>query len=119
MHRSNCPHCEIKAPISDHPLPATFIGNFLRHVRGDTDVIAVKIANDLLDSGQTVEQILTTDHELRISVAANCDGSYDVDVSCIVGSGCDVVGDGGCWQVYFGSDGKVIRALSESRTFYD
>lgn len=119
MRCPNSSHCEFELPDSDCPLPTRSIESFLRYVRNDTDVIAVKIANQLLDSGKNIEQILNPDHGLRISVVVSCDGSYGLHVRCIVGSGRDVVGDGGNWQVDFDPDGNVIRALSESHVSYD
>lgn len=119
MRCPNSSHCEFELPDSDCPLPTRSIESFLRYVRNDTDVIAVKIANQLLDSGKNIEQILNPEHRLHISVVVSCDGSYGLHVRCIVGSGRDVVGDGGNWQVDFDPDGNVIRALSESHVFYD
>lgn len=105
--------------VTDYLVPMKTIESFLRYVRNDTDVIAVKIANESLDNGESVEKILTSKSGLRLSVAALPDGSYDFHVSCIAGSGRDVVGDGGNWKVVIDPDGNVFRAVLEGRVFYD
>jgi hypothetical protein len=107
------------AAEAGYPVPMETIENFLRYVRNDTDVIAVKIANDALDHGASVDQILASDRGLRISVTANRDGSYDFYVGCLAGNGREVVGDSGNWQVDVDPDGKVLRAVLEGRAFYD
>ena len=56
----------------------------MRYVRNDNDVITVKIANQLLDSGKNIEQILNPEHGLLISVVVSCDGSYALHVRCFV-----------------------------------
>lgn len=107
---------------SDYPVSIKTIENFLRYVRNETDVIAVKIANDSLDHGKTVEQLLVSEQGLHLSVNPNSDGSYCFYVRCI--SGCvgrddDVIGDGASWQVSLDPDGNVIRAFQNHRIFFD
>ena len=119
MRRPNCSRYELKAPFSDMPLPKEAIERFLRHVLHETDVIAIRIANELLDNGETIESILATEHGFRISVVDYSDGEYEFHIRCIVGGGHDMVSDGGSWQVDFDTDWSVIRVLSESRIFYD
>ena len=119
MNSSSENPCGNATEVTDYLVPMKTIESFLRYVRNDTDVIAVKIANESLDKGETVEKILTSKSGLRLSVAALPDESYDFHVSCIAGSGRDVVGDGGNWKVDVDHDGNVIRAIPEGRVFYD
>jgi hypothetical protein len=119
MNSSSENPCGNATDVSDYLVPMKTIESFLRYVRNDTDVIAVRIANEALDHGAPVDQILAFDRGLRISVTANRDGSYDFHASCIAGSGRDVVGDGGTWKVDVDHDGNVIRAIPEGRVFYD
>jgi hypothetical protein len=105
--------------MPDYLLPMETIENFLRYVRNDTDVIAVKIANDALDHGASFDQILTSDRRLCISVTANRDGGYVFYVRYLAGNGGEVVGDSGNWHVDVAPDGKVLSAVLEGRAFYD
>ena len=104
---------------SDCVVPMKAFENFLRYIRTDTDVIAVKIVNEALDRGATIDQLLASESGLRLSVNTNHDKSYVFYVDLVVGNKGNVVGDGGSWQVDFDSDGNVVRALSQSRMFYD
>ena len=119
MPRPNCSRYELTAPTSDIPLPGKAIERFLRHVRHETDVIAIRIANELLDDGETIETIVAAEHGFRMSVVSYGDGEYDFHVSCIVGSGRDVVGDGGTWLVAFDAEWNVMKVLSGDRICYD
>ena len=116
---SGLPARDNTTAASNHLVPVNTIESFLRYVRNDTDVIAVRIANEALDLGASVDQILASDRGLRISVTSNRDGSYDFYVGCLAGNGRDVVGDGGSWQVDIDADGNVFRAVSVGRIFYD
>lgn len=106
-------------PTLDYPVPTIVIERFLRYVRTDTDIIAVKIANEALDRGESIDQILSHECGMDISVNANRDGGYDFHVSCIVGSGNEVVGDGGNWRVDVDTDGNIIHAAAKGKVFYD
>ena len=84
--------------ISDARLTA-----FFRAVRDAPDVVAVQIANDLLDQGHPLDALFYTgeDYGLELLVDRVSESQYMIAFGCTAGPD---AGDGGEWNVVYRGD---------------
>jgi hypothetical protein len=81
---------------------------FLRAVRNESDLHAVRFINEYLDGGEDLDSIFVTGDEFGFSLEVKKHSETDFDIS----FGCQVApmaGDGGRWLVQF--DGDRIAVL--------
>lgn len=79
---------------------------FLRAVRTDDQVLAVKMINKSLDRGQSLDEIFYTgdDYGFLLSVERLRGAAFNISFGCQAGP---LAGDGGDWEVVFDAAGKV------------
>jgi len=86
-----------------HHITATRLTAFFRAARGATHMLAVKLINEDLDKGRTVEELFSGELEngYTLTVEPLSQVRYRVKFGCYAGSNC---GDGGEWTVTFAGD---------------
>lgn len=95
--------------LSDERLSA-----FIKAVKNDTGILAVKLINNLLDSGQTHDEIFYTgsiNSGFILNVQRISDNEFIIEFGCSAGY---LAGDGGRWKVIYNGD-EVKSAAAESQ----
>jgi len=99
---------------------------FLRAIRGTSGCIAVRLANEALDAGQTVDQLFFTGEEYGFLLDVSKGTQYElargqepflreietleIKFGCLAGG---LAGDGGQWVVAVTPDGTFDRVVSQ------
>jgi hypothetical protein len=80
---------------------------FLRAARTDeAHCLAVKLANDWLDHGATIDTIFQKGKGYSISARELAPRQFEIHFGCVPGP---MLGDGGSWIVEFDESGAVTR----------
>ncbi|MGB4703914.1 MAG: hypothetical protein WBI18_02390 [Candidatus Saccharicenans sp.] len=89
--------------------------NFLRFVNEKSstgkftkDVLAVKLINEALDRGESLEAIFEKDYVLKVFKYGEL--HYRIEFGCAINRALHTVGDGATWEVRFNPDGTVASA---------
>ena len=79
---------------------------FFRTVRPDNEVLAVRLINEHLDKGRTLDEILLDNagYGFLLSVERLSDAAFRISFGCQAGP---LAGDGGVWNVAFDDRGNV------------
>lgn len=82
---------------------------FLRHVGKEAHVTAVRLINESIDAGQTLDDTFYDgdDFGYTLDVERKSDLEFVIAFGCIAGP---TAGDGAKWEVEFDKDGNVISA---------
>lgn len=79
---------------------------FFDAIRGDKQVMAVKLATEDLDAGQSIESLFFDGEEYGFLLHVKGRGRR---LTIAFGYAGGMVGDGGEWEVEFDGDGRVVR----------
>lgn len=85
---------------------------FLRAISRDADsCLAVKLVNEHLDKGATLEAIFLDGEEFGFTLHAKrvARDRFQIAFGCSPGP---MIGDGGEWDVRFGQDGAVLECVA-------
>lgn len=88
--------------------------NFLRHIKNDSDITAVEIANEHLDAGKSLEELFKKKkggygHFIRVDEMGP--NTFKIEYGCQAGP---LAGDGGDWTVGFDDNDNVVTCVAGS-----
>lgn len=82
---------------------------FFRHVVEEARLTAVRLINESLDEGLTLDDIFYDGEEngYTLDVERRSDLEFVIEFGCVAGP---TAGDGGKWEVEYDQEGNVVRA---------